>query len=220
MSGGFNPVNLASQVALGIATGGTSIVAQLALQVATQIGAQVIQQLGQQMGLPPALIDAAQGAMYTAAGNPAQGAAEFGSAAQNATDMIGAFGDSIGASPAEIGEANSVADQLNSIMMDGARDAAERLTGGSLRGGKGGGSLLMRIAIALGSLMDQKMDQMDKLTTQIGGLGTIDSKNQAQMGELTGKLQGLSQELNMLSNALTNSIKTIGEAGTTLARKS
>lgn len=63
------------------------------------------------------------------------------------------------------------------------------------------------------------MGEMDSLTTQIGGLGTIDEKNQSKMGELTGKLQVLGQEVNLLSNAMTKSIKSIGEAGTTIARK-
>jgi hypothetical protein len=37
--------------------------------------------------------------------------------------------------------------------------------------------------------------------------------------ELNARLQGLSQETNILGNAMTNSIKTIGESAATIARK-
>ena len=60
---------------------------------------------------------------------------------------------------------------------------------------------------------------MANKTDEIGNLGTIDNSNQSKMGQLTGELQGLSQETNMLSTALSNTIKAIGEAGSTLARK-
>lgn len=211
---GNGPLGLVSQVALAAATGGASTLVQVAFRtVVSSIGQQVIQQLGREMGLPQGLIDTAQGAFAGAVG-------DYEGATANYQEAVDSFTQGFGGSPVEGAEAQNAADILNRMMLDGARNARDSEELRALAGGKGGGgSLLMRIAVALGSLMDQKMDQMDKLTTQIGGLGTIDEKNQSKMGELTGKLQGLSQETNMLSNALSNSIKTIGEAGTTLARK-
>jgi hypothetical protein len=124
-------------------------------------------------------------------------------------------------------------DRIKSSASDDVKDI--RYSGGK------GQSLLMRIAIALGKLLDQKMTEMADLTEQIGSQGTqnanqlrtygkITEKNtarfeadktegQSKLGELTGRLQGLGQEVSMLSNALANTIKSIGEANTTLARK-
>ena len=42
---------------------------------------------------------------------------------------------------------------------------------------------------------------------------------QAQTGQLSAELQGVGQELSMVSQALSNSLKSIGEAMSTTARK-
>jgi hypothetical protein len=215
--GSFKPnLNLVTTVGLGMATGGTSLLAEAALRsVVSAIGQQVIQQMGTQMGLPQAAIDLAQGAFAGQIG-------DFGGQFQNYQEAISSFAADTGASPVEQGAANSAAENLSNMALDNMRNAADEAQssgegGGSSRMGKGG-SLLMKIAIALGQLMDKKMTEMANLTDEIGALGS-DSSNQSKLGELTGKLQGLSQETSLLSNALTNTIKTIGESNSTLARK-
>jgi hypothetical protein len=89
--------------------------------------------------------------------------------------------------------------------------------------------------------MNNNASQMDALGNRMRGLSKKDSKglqalsnnstaigmrNQALQTEQAGKngvlsaeLQGLAQELGLLSNALNTVIKSIGEANTTLARK-
>jgi hypothetical protein len=215
MSGGFSPANLVTQAALGFMTGGSSLILETAMRtVVSAIGQQVIGQLGQEMGLPSGVIDMAQGAFAGAMGD-VQGAQ------QGAQNAIEDFGSATGASPSEVGEAQSAGQTLGNMMLDGIRQAAnDSDDGNGVKGSAGqGGSLLMKIAIALGQLMDKKMTDMANLTDQIGALGS-GSGNQSKLGELTGKLQGLSQETSLLSNALTNTIKTIGESNSTLARKS
>lgn len=214
--GGFSPLGMIAQVGLGAMTGGTSLLLQTALRaVVSAIGQQVIQQIGDKMGLPQGMIDIAQGAF-------AQSVGDTKGANRNYREAIQSASQGLGGTPAEAGaataQADNIAQTLTNIGMDGVKAAREKDGQAAVSGAKGG-SLLMRIAIALGSQMDKKMEAMDLKTTQIGGLGTIDSKNQSKMGQLTGELQGLGQELGMLSNALANTIKSLGEAGTTLARK-
>lgn len=235
MSGGFNPVNMVSQAALAVATGGTSLVAQIAMQVATQVASQVIQQVGQQLGLPQPVIDMAQGAMQTAAGNPAGAAQEYGQAAGGIAGMIQTAGELFGSSPSAIGQATrevqeaademqSVADKLQEAYMkeavagkdeEGNSNQGKKALGG--KSGAGGESFLMRLAAALGSAIDSKMDDQLELAESIDK-----SNSSGDKSEITTKgaqLTALGQEINILSNALNTSLKSIGEAVSTLARK-
>jgi hypothetical protein len=84
-------------------------------------------------------------------------------------------------------------------------------------GGKG--SLLMKIAIILGTVADQKMKDMASKADQIGKFGEVKGKNQAQYTKLTSEMQALGQEMNIVSQAASNVLKSIGEAASTLARK-
>jgi hypothetical protein len=211
----FNPVNLASQVALTAATGGSSLILQTALRaVVSNIGQQLIQQLGSQFGVPQNVIDLAQG-------NFAGSVGDFEGASSNYQDVISEFVGQAGGSPLEEGQLRGSADELRDSMFRNAIDRLRNSGPEEARPGAGGrnGSVLMRIAIALGQLMDQKMDEMAGLADKIGDMGTIDNKNQSQLMELNARLQGLSQETNILGNAMTNSIKTIGESAATIARK-
>ena len=203
-----NPSSLA-MLAMGPA-GWATLATQTLLSTA---GQQIIQQLGTQLGVPQSLIDVAQGQFSASVG-------DFGGAFSNVNEAIESFGAQVGASPASIGEAqrgatNAVNDMLSSLN-DRIREAGDENSGASATGK---GSLLMKIAVALGKLLDQKMTDMANKTDEIGSLGTIDEGNQSKLGQLTGELQGLGQEVSMLSNALSNTIKSIGEANTTLARK-
>jgi hypothetical protein len=213
--GGFNPVNLVSQVALTAATGGTSFMLQQALRaVVSNIGQQVIQQVGQQFGLPQGVIDLAQGGFAGAVG-------DIDGANRNYQEVIDDFAQASNASPFDQGTVQSSADQLRDAMFRNAIDRLRNSGPEESQPGAGGksGSVLMKIAIALGQLMDDKMNEMAGIADQIGDMGTIDNKNQSQLMELNARLQGLSQETNILGQAMTNSIKTIGEAAATIARK-
>lgn len=206
----INPSSLAM-----LAAGPAGWAALAAKTVFSAVGQQVIQQVGQQLGLPQSVIDLGQATLSAQMG-------DFQGAFGNAQDAIASIGAEIGASPLEIGEAQShaqgIVDDFVSSMIDSIRQQGDEQAEGGAPGAKGG-SLLMKIAVALGQLLDQKMTDMADKTDEIGSLGTIDNSNSSKMGQLTGELQGLSQESNMLSNALSNTIKAIGEAGSTLARK-
>ena len=234
MSGGFNPISMISQAALAVATGGTSLIAQVAMQIATQIASQVIQQVGQQLGLPQSFIDLAQGAMQAAAGNPAGAAQEFGEAAGGIGGMVSALGNHVGAGPAQVGEATrTIEDSANSVKNVASEQASTYLKGalegkdedgGQLSGkraGRGSGgageSFLMRLAVAMGRVIDGKMDDQLKLAKDIDGKKA--SKDESHVSEDSAKLQALAQEINLMSTALSTSMKTIGEALQGLARK-
>ena len=215
MSGGFNPVSLVSQVALGVATGGSSLLLEAALStVASQIGQQVIGQLGQQLGLPQSVIGLAQGAFAGALGDEAGASQDFEGAIQSAVSQFQS-------TPSETGQFQQASDdfgsQLNQLAQTGFQSASDQANGAD--SSKAKGSIFMKIAIALGKLLDQKMTDMANTTDQIGQLGTVSNSNQSHLSELTGKLQGLTQEIGLLSNALTNTLKSLGDASATLARK-
>jgi hypothetical protein len=220
MSGGFNPVSLVSQVALGVATGGTSLLMEAALStVVSQIGQQVIGQLGQQLGLPQSVIGMAQGAFAGALGDEQGAAQDFEGVMQNVTSQFQS-------TPSDVGQFQQASDnfgsQLNQLAQAGMQATSDQSNDSAgFASGSGGakGSIFMKIAIALGKLMDQKMTDMADTTDQIGQLGTVDNSNQSHLSELTGKLQGLTQEIGLLSNALTNTLKSLGDASATLARK-
>ena len=104
--------------------------------------------------------------------------------------------------------AEDVAQSWTNSILESVRDGGE---GKSTKGD----SFLVALAKALGKVMDGKMGQMKAKTDELGGLDSKDSK----YGQLTAEIQALGQEMNMVSQALNNSIKSIGEAGSTLARK-
>ena len=263
MSGGFNPISMVSQLAMGVMTGGTSLIAQLAMQIVSQVAKEVIGQIGQQLGLPKPAIDAALGAFDAASGNAAGAAQNFaGAAGGSVADILSAFGGQQGASPASIGQAtreiHQATQELKSVAQQLADNRMKDATAGTdedgnsnrgkqamMRGGGGvkatgaagtsaagastgaytapgsGESFLMRLAMALGSAVDHKMDE------QLKQAQTIDEKAQkgdggdkSQVTQDGAKLTALGQEISILSNALNTALKTIGEAVSTLARKS
>lgn len=219
MSGGFNPVNLVSQAALGIATGGTSIIAQLATQVVSQIAQQVLQQVGQQLGLPQPMIDGAIGAFGMASGNPGLAAQAFGSAAQGAA----AAAEQLGASPSESGDlqrqvedtVQQLMDRVNEQMVNGDNNEDGGAKGA--RGKRGGESFLMALARVMGQALDHKLDDQMQAAKDLDQANSGGDKS--HISEMSARVQALGQEVGMISNALNNSIKSIGEAATTLARK-
>ena len=98
----------------------------------------------------------------------------------------------------------------------GAASNADGITG---VGTSGGESILMKIAKALGEAMDDKMERMAQKADDLGNLGEVDENNQSQYGEMSAELTALGQELKILQEALNNTLKSIGEATSGLARK-
>lgn len=203
----FNPLNVArslvnpltlAQVAMGPAGW-----ASLAMRtVGTAIAQQVIQQVGTRLGLPPAAINLAQQALSRTTGQPFS--------ANGLANSVEQFGRLFGSSAREIGQAqrqaNDVVEKMVESILKRVRD------GGSEGEGGPGESRLMKLARAMGKLLDSKMDKMIEVGAKM-------DKAQKQ-GELSAQMQALGQELSMISNALNNTIKSIGESNTTLARKS
>lgn len=226
------------QTLMAIATMNPAIIATVvAKQLVSQIGQQLIQQLGQEMGLPQPMIDMAQGAFASSMGDVQGARQNYMEAAQGTNDILNGFFDQVGASPVDRGrgeravsayesDAKDVINDFLNSQLTGKADEASEGSGGSK--GKGKGSILMQIAVALGKSMDDKMTQMAEKTDQIGNLGSTDgltkdgnfnAKGQSQYGELTGEVQALGQELKLLSDALSNTLKSIGEASSKLASK-
>lgn len=105
-------------------------------------------------------------------------------------------------------------------------------------GGDGSKGFLMAIAEALGEAADKKMNQMWDLSQQIkdqtdqntkfvDSLGSKPSQkealqannNQTKLGTLNSQFQAVTQELSILQNVISTSLKAIGEAQSTVARK-
>lgn len=204
--GGFNPINMISQLAVGMMTGGMSLIAQFAMQIVSQIAQQFIQQLGQQMGLPQNAINSALGAFSEASGLPLSNLGVNGAVAQAAQQF--------GASPAEQGRLEAQAnDELSRLITTAGQSAngAEES-----EGREGGESFLVALAKALGKVLDNKMTKMKELAEQMNQVG---NSNQSQLGSLSGELNAVGQEVNILSNALKSTIETLGRAQADLAKK-
>lgn len=217
----LNPINLA-QLAMGPAGW-----ASLAMRtLGPQIAMNLIQQLGQRMGLPQATIDLAQAAFANTMGQP-------GLVRQNINQAVNGFADQLNLRPTEAGqlrrELQSATDKSMSNMQSIIEGFAKRLVEGSEGGQVEGGSVLMRIARALGQLMDQKMGDLASKADQLGRLGTqsgmktkeggFTAEGQGKFGQLSAEIQALGQELSYLSQAVSATIKSIGEASSTVARK-
>lgn len=208
MSGSFNPINMVSQVALAVATGGTSLVAQLAMQVASQMVGQVIQGLGQQLGLPQEMIDvakdAAAGVMTGGLAGAAAGAIAGG--AGGIASSVEELGQATGATPSDIGAAQGDAERAVNDMVSKLSEGEDFKQ--AKAAGKGGG-WLMAMATVLGKQLNEMAADMETMAGQI-------SKDTP---DLTAKFGALSQQFGILMNATTNAIKTIGEAMANTARK-
>lgn len=213
-----NPMTLA-QVAMGPA-GWASLAVRT---IGTAIGQQVIQQLGQRLGLPQGMISMAQNAFAAATGS--QGGP------LTIRDAVNQLADQFNLSPSQQGQlertANQSFDNINRILENNLRRAAN----GS--GEEEGGSILMRIARSLGQLMDEKMETLASKADALGRVGSqsgnvhrsganengFTAQGQSQFGKLSAEVQALGQEIGYLSQAISQTIKGIGEAASTVARK-
>ena len=198
----INPATL-MQLAMGPA-GWASLATKMLVSAVAQ---QVIQQLGQQLGLPQSIINMAQTAFSAASGTQGM--------PSTISDAVSQLAEQFNLSPSQQGEVQREAQTSTRRLVDQLMESEEFKNARS--GAKSGDSILMRIAIALGKLADDKMGKMDKLATQIGA--TKDGKEQNKITEQGARLQALGQEMSILSNAMTNVIKSIGEANSTIARK-
>lgn len=194
-----NPMSLA-QLAMGPAGW-----ASLAMRtIGSAIGQQVIQQIGQRLGLPPAIVNLAQSGFAAATGT--QGFP------RSINDAVSQLGSQFGLSAAQEGAlSRSAKIDFNNLMRDvmGSDEFKSAKSGG-------GRGFLERLAVALGKALDQKMNKAAALADQIGKQG---DSSQSKLGELNGKLSAVTQEIGILSQALNNTLKSIGEAQSTLARK-
>ena len=76
-------------------------------------------------------------------------------------------------------------------------------------------SVLQAIAFAMGKAMDDKLNDMAQKAQQLGN----SQSGSSQYGQLSSEIQADSQELGMMASAVSNSIKSIGDAGSQLAKK-
>ena len=207
---GSNLFSMAAEIGVGAMTGGTSLAVEMAAQtVVKSVVSEAIQLAGQQLGLPQSAISDAQTAATGAQG-------DLGSVADEASSA----GQQFGLSPFEQGQfsqsAQSATQSLSQMLLDGVRSAGNQTDGTHGTHGKSGGmSVLMAIATAMGKVMDDKLNSMASQAQQLGST----SQQSSQYGQLTSQIQAESQELSMLSSAVSNSIKSIGDAASTMAKK-
>jgi len=209
--------------ALGVATGGASLMVEMAMKsVLTAIGDQVIQQLGQSLGLPQSAIDLAQGAFHSAAGDP-------GGAIQNLQEATSGLSSAAGLDAFQGGQLQRNIQDASNLFMDNVQKQLESgrdEEGNAVQGGAkaraaaaasgGGQSFLVQLALAMGKAIDHKMDDM------LAKAKEIDDAKSSGKSDVTTKgaeLTAMSQEVSILTNALNTSLKSIGEAVSTLARK-
>lgn len=226
----MNPTTL---LQLGMGPAGWASI--LAKSLISAVGQQVIQQLGQQMGLPDSMTKLAAEAFAQSSG--------FGSNFGRIPgfDAVGNFNpraltnDLIGRG-FSFTDANRISQDVvkeltqmkQDIIKDSVQDFIDKLNRNqankrleqdveSVMSGKG--SVLMKIAVAMGKVADKKMNDMADKTDKLGKFGEVDGKNQGQYAQLTGEIQALGQEMSMISQAMSNVIKSVGESAAAIARK-
>ncbi|MEL7128807.1 MAG: hypothetical protein AAGK23_04610 [Pseudomonadota bacterium] len=198
----FNPVNLAS-----LAFGPAGWAALATRTLTNAIATEVIQRAGDLLNLPQPLIDMAQARFAFETGQTNIGFRSLGEAVDGLQEALG-WSDVDAGSIQRQGQ-DAIAQMLNEMNLDGARRSGRGLSNGE------GQSLLVALAIALGQVADDKLERMYEITQE---LGNLDSGDQGY-AQLTGELQAVGQEMKFVSEALSNSIKSIGESAQTLARK-
>lgn len=211
---GLNIANLLMSASIGALTGGASLVVQAALtQAISSIAQQVIQQVGQQLGLPQSVVDLAQGAFSAAAGNP-------GGAFQSIGESAAGLAAATGGGAFETGEIdrqmNDIVQDLVDKTLEKARTGGRDEDGNTVGGGANGKSFMLRLALALGSVLDAKMERMAEIGEKIDAES---QKKKPKMGSLSAEMTAVGKELDFVSQALNNALKSIGESASTLARK-
>lgn len=212
--GGFNIASMVSQAALAVATGGTSLALTAAMgSLFSQIGQQVIQQLGQQLGLPQSVIDIAQGAFAGATGDYSGAASNISEASRNLASAAG--GGDFEAGEIERG-ANDAVREFTENALKSMREGGTDGEGNRSSGPEGKKSFLVQLALAMGKVIDAKMERAVKLGEE---LDAEQSKDKPTTGSITAEMTAVGQEIGFITQALNNVIKSIGESASTLARK-
>ncbi|WP_379553671.1 hypothetical protein [Qipengyuania sp. DGS5-3] len=198
-----NPVSL-MQIAMGPAGW-----ASLAMRtIGAQIGMNAIQQLGQRLGLPQPMIDMAQASFAQSAGMP-------GLARQNIAEAVNGMADQFNLSPRDTAQLTSAATtDVNEIIEKFAEaiKQGERESESASRRGKGR-SWLQVIADSMAKVLDQKVEDMDRLAQK------LDKQGKNKSVSLSTDLQVAGQEFSFLMNTTSTVIKTIGEGLSAMARK-
>lgn len=207
-------VSTVAQTALATVTGGASALIQAALtQAISSIGQQVIQMVGQQLGLPQSVIDLAQSAFAASSGNT-------GGAFQSIGESAAGLAAATGGGAFEAGEIdrqmNGIVQDLVDKTLEKARTGGRDEDGNTVGGGANGKSFMLRLALALGSVLDAKMERMAEIGEKIDAES---QKKKPQMGSLSAEMTAVGKELDFVSQALNNALKSIGESASTLARK-
>lgn len=203
VSAALNPATLA-QLAMGPAGWASLAVRTVGMAIAQE----VLQQVGQELGLPQAVIDTVKATFAQSVGMSGGGAI-----AESLSTAVNTLASEAGMTPVQAG---AVERDANWAIQDMVRDLIGSEEFRAIRAGGSGRGFLERIALALGHALDQKMNKAAALADRIGQQGKDES---SQLGKLNGQLSAVSQEINILSNALNNVIKSIGEAQSTMARK-
>ena len=238
----INPISIA-QLAMGPA-GWASLAVRT---IGMAIGKEVIQQLGQKLGLPQGMISMAQTAFSAAAGGGRPDLASvLGRAAPSSLrDAVGLVAQQFAMSPAQQGALDRTASKAVNSLLDQAVSDAKRFAAQAKENGEESGTVnakggfLRAIAAALGQAADSKMNEMSDLAGKIAdqagknndlvnSLGSKDpngnqsaqlQNNGTQLGSLNSMFQAVSQELSILQNVISTSLKSVGEAQSTVARK-
>ena len=127
-------------------------------------------------------------------------------ASRNLSEAVQGAGNLFNADPSQVGQAER---ELQDVLNQQAASLAESREAREARASGGARSWLMALAQALGEKLDAKAAEVSSLADQI----TDDSPS------ITAKFGAASQEFNVLMNAATTAIKTLGEAMAGMARK-
>jgi hypothetical protein len=187
----LSTVSMISSIALGPA-GGMGM--QLATQVFANMGQQLLQGMGERMNLPQAAIDLETAGFSAKTSGIAGGVGGL-------NDSIEALGRNfdVGLSDIQTQQQKSQ-DAIQEILNNLSEN--DEVKEARASGGRSGGSWLRAMAQVLGEKLDASAEEMNDLANRV----TKDSPS------TTTDFTVASQEFNMLMNAATTGLKTIGEA--------
>lgn len=208
-----------AQTALNVATGGLS---NQLKSLTSEIFQSIVQKSGQRLGLSDSQVSKQADSVAKKYGEPS---ASTTTLAQSVQRFAGALGLT-GTAAADF--ERKATDTINRFVDDQSKkltqEASDRANGtggsGSAASTKGGAlGVLARIAEQLGKAADKIVNDMDKLSQQLGDTGKIDSNNMSKYNQQSSELNALGQLLKILTAALDQTLKAIGDAASTLARK-
>jgi hypothetical protein len=151
----------------------------------------------------------------------------FGTRGRSARQDIETFGQAVGASPAEIGEAQSRFDAGMKNMTDYLDQHFKDMSPESKEKARGKKSWLQVLADGMTKVLDASLQKISEKTTTLtdlqkkaGGLtGDAASKNTAATTSAQQEFMVANQEFNVLMSSMNTAIKTIGEGLANMARK-